>query len=665
MKDTEKISLLLQVSETDKSQSTSVNVERGEKRTDTEDNSETKMDSPTASSAPESNDEGAPNLTPREKRRKKHEQKKQRQAGNQPQKLDMSSREKKPGDRNGEPAYGVGHWPRVLVITSEDGQQVPLGHYAVAKAVEGLTTNPKRLTKAKAGYYVVEVTTDSASKILLSSTKLANTAVKITPHRSLNTTRGVISSRFLEGASDADLLDDLRNQGVTKVKRILRNKKDPTNAIILTFGSPVMKDQVLVLNQALEVKAYLPPPMRCFKCQKFGHTKTKCAKKHIVCPKCADAHPENECQTDTLKCANCNGQHSTFDKQCPKYIEIKRLLEISAKKRISIKEARKELQTAKDAAFAKKAAPKKPTANINATQQNSQLTVAEPDLVLKEKLEAHAIAIRDLLKEQKDMKKAIDDNIREIQSRDEIINQQEAQIQRLTVDLDRERRRKPASTQELELANAKLIQQESLNKKQQESIAELNRKVAQLQSKIQAEDKNEKDESKSHTPISLDKGDHTDLLSSSSLGATSKGPAKATGRAPASKGPAKATGIAPKPSSSSLKKPTSSLKAAKSINNPGKLSKKSKQTEEDLSNVKVLSPKAKPEAPVAPPRTPKTSCTTLSKSTSINSDKVKGRDSNKDKSLKNADEGPESKFSPPVLRRKQLANPNGGTIENK
>ena len=480
------------------------------------------------------------------------------------------------------------NWPRFLVITSPTENNVPVSPYAMGKAIEGLTSTPYKLTRAKSGLYVVEVTSDTASKTLLNTKTIANQGVKITPHRSLNSSRGVITSRSLLGASDADLLDDLKNQGVSKVTRILRNRREPTNSIIITFNSPSPKHQVHVLNQAIDVKAYVALPMRCFKCQKFGHMKTKCTKKD-VCPRCSEAHPENECKASTLKCPNCHGDHSSSDKKCPKYVEMKNILEISAKKRISVKDAKKEFLLQNGNNYAKIAASKKPgnfkkpTANHGIPQQKPQPTVAEPDLIVKEKLAAQAIAIRDLLKEQKEMKKAIDDYTREIRSRDEIINQQQAEIQRLTVDLESERRRKSASNIELELANAKLIQQESLNKKQQESIAELTRQIAQLKSKTQVEDKKEKDELKILPSISSDKNSSSLKTPCKSTREISHSMARSSSvKRSMSQSPGNDNDF--KPSKKRDKKDSSHIEEiSPSINTPSSKSKQSKSSDSNIS----------------------------------------------------------------------------------
>ena len=56
---------------------------------------------------------------------------------------------------------------------------------------------------------------------------------------------------------------------------------------------------------------------QCYKCLKFGHNSTKCTKDQ-VCPLCNGKHTLKQCTNrQSLKCANCNGAHTAFSKQCP------------------------------------------------------------------------------------------------------------------------------------------------------------------------------------------------------------------------------------------------------------------------------------------------------------------------------------------------------------
>lgn len=59
-------------------------------------------------------------------------------------------------------------------------------------------------------------------------------------------------------------------------------------------------------------------PLRCTKCQKFGHSEKNCRNKVTVCPYCAGAHTHKDCKRrNQKKCANCGlGGHGAAYKGC-------------------------------------------------------------------------------------------------------------------------------------------------------------------------------------------------------------------------------------------------------------------------------------------------------------------------------------------------------------
>jgi hypothetical protein len=65
-------------------------------------------------------------------------------------------------------------------------------------------------------------------------------------------------------------------------------------------------------------------PTQCRKCKGFGHVEIKCVS-ILKCGKCGQNHENEGClkTKDELKCANCNGKHSTFYRGCPEYISAK------------------------------------------------------------------------------------------------------------------------------------------------------------------------------------------------------------------------------------------------------------------------------------------------------------------------------------------------------
>nr|GBM84905.1 hypothetical protein AVEN_37363-1 [Araneus ventricosus] len=61
----------------------------------------------------------------------------------------------------------------------------------------------------------------------------------------------------------------------------------------------------------LSVKGIYTQPLRCFKCQRFGHSKTSC-RGSVTCAHCAEVgHKSTDC-TGTEKCVNCKGSMLRF-----------------------------------------------------------------------------------------------------------------------------------------------------------------------------------------------------------------------------------------------------------------------------------------------------------------------------------------------------------------
>ncbi|KAK2721844.1 hypothetical protein QYM36_003975 [Artemia franciscana] len=93
------------------------------------------------------------------------------------------------------------------------------------------------------------------------------------------------------------------------------------------------------------VKQFIPKPLRCFKCQKFGHNSLNCWGKD-TCGICGDNHPMTACpelnknrNEQKVRCANCNGQHTALSKECQDYKFRAAILKTSVTKGISFKDA--------------------------------------------------------------------------------------------------------------------------------------------------------------------------------------------------------------------------------------------------------------------------------------------------------------------------------------
>ena len=170
--------------------------------------------------------------------------------------------------------------------------------------------------------------------------------MKVTPHRTKNSCKGVIFCPDLVGVSDGEIEEGLSESGVTCARRILRKrdkKMIPTHSVILTFDGIDLPQEVLVGYLAVKVRPYVPSPMRCYRCLRFGHTRINCPNQQ-TCGKCADTdHSSDDCTAETVRCVNCDATqtpHNAMDPTCPAYLREKEIVSIMATERISFREAK-------------------------------------------------------------------------------------------------------------------------------------------------------------------------------------------------------------------------------------------------------------------------------------------------------------------------------------
>lgn len=233
--------------------------------------------------------------------------------------------------------------PRFLVVKRTEGDFTRVNPFIIEKSIYSFAGSPKNIRKIKDGL-LIETTSAAQSRRLLELKKLSEFSVEVTPHQSLNTSRGVIYCPDLLNCSIEDLLEGLKDQNVIEIKRIKVRKEgnlvDSPNHI-LTFNNPVLPKRVKAAFYSLQVRLYVPPPMRCFRCQKFGHTSLRCSGEQVcVCGK--PLHEGRPCE-EPLSCVNCLGSHSARSRNCPTYKQEAAIQEIKTKESIPYIEARKKV----------------------------------------------------------------------------------------------------------------------------------------------------------------------------------------------------------------------------------------------------------------------------------------------------------------------------------
>ena len=90
------------------------------------------------------------------------------------------------------------------------------------------------------------------------------------------------------------------------------------------------------------VEQYVPTPLRCFKCQKFGHHREACRGRQ-TCSKCGEKdpdHAEEDCLKE-IRCANCQQDHPAYARTCTVYQKEKEIIEVKHMRNVSFLEARR------------------------------------------------------------------------------------------------------------------------------------------------------------------------------------------------------------------------------------------------------------------------------------------------------------------------------------
>ncbi|GBL86168.1 hypothetical protein AVEN_246649-1 [Araneus ventricosus] len=217
--------------------------------------------------------------------------------------------------------------------------------FLVHKLILSTIGEVKNVKKLKSGDLLIEVSNTSQATTISTLTTLGNLNVKVSAHKNLNCSRGVISERGLKKHTESELVQELSNQKVCGARRI-QIKRDgkliPTQHVILTFSTPELPKSIKAGYLSCPIKPYIPNPVRCFKCQKFGHSQQACRSNSKICAKCSVAgHDSSDCISDDIKCRNCEGDHPAFSKSCPRWILEKEIQATKIRKNISFAEARK------------------------------------------------------------------------------------------------------------------------------------------------------------------------------------------------------------------------------------------------------------------------------------------------------------------------------------
>ena len=133
-----------------------------------------------------------------------------------------------------------------------------------------------------------------------------------------------------------------------KAERIIKKK----------FGNTIHTEQMIVYCEGdlppfvtcgwkrFRVSLYIPEPVRCYRCQQYGHKAQFCRAKQIKCSICSGPHKTKACtiqtthrQDKTAICPNCGGNHPASYRGCPAFKQEQEIKKVQITGKISYAEA--------------------------------------------------------------------------------------------------------------------------------------------------------------------------------------------------------------------------------------------------------------------------------------------------------------------------------------
>ena len=165
---------------------------------------------------------------------------------------------------------------------------------------------------------------------------------------SLNSCKGVATCRDFVEMDERDIIQEMEDQDVIDARfitRMVEGVRRRTASVIFTFAGSQLPERLLVGYEVINVRPYIPNPLRCFKCQSYGHHGKTCRALNPVCGRCAvEGHVAEGCMSLVEKCRNCSGSHSTTSRDCPTWKLEREVCAVKVREGISYYDARKRVK---------------------------------------------------------------------------------------------------------------------------------------------------------------------------------------------------------------------------------------------------------------------------------------------------------------------------------
>ena len=209
----------------------------------------------------------------------------------------------------------LSHWEHELQVLSAMSTNRQL------KVTANGTLNGKRIIKPQ----------DSSTELWLQScTSLSGRPVKFTQIIKKSTMTAVLQNVHQFISMEALLTDERISTAERIMSYNLGTKTpEPTRSVKVSLNMKTVPTEIRInFLGKFAVRPYVTKPVRCYRCQRFGHIAAACLARTERCSICSGLHRTQQCLTKvqnsvtvTLKCANCGEEHSANSNRCPVFRE--------------------------------------------------------------------------------------------------------------------------------------------------------------------------------------------------------------------------------------------------------------------------------------------------------------------------------------------------------
>lgn len=194
------------------------------------------------------------------------------------------------------------------------------------------------------GTLIIKTQKRSQTKLLLATTVFCDKQVNVSLHQTRNSVKGTIFAPELRHMSEEEIVEGLADQQVTHVHRMTTfrdGQKRDTSVLAVTFNLLSLPDHLYAGRLRYQVRHYIPNPLRCFRCQQYGHGSRNC-ERPARCRECGEnLHSGSPC-TAPKQCIACKRtDHSVDSKDCPHWKREKEICAVKVKENVSYPEARR------------------------------------------------------------------------------------------------------------------------------------------------------------------------------------------------------------------------------------------------------------------------------------------------------------------------------------